>query len=134
MKHKMTPEQIDNSMKLADLLINHPKDVPFDLDSMGACAMKHYARFFRLHNDSEMGGAIEETFGLSARLFYYMTPRGDRFYYMTPRDDRFGPIPAVEYPGDNDSYTSGGGSDIDPVAFGKYIKTLVAENAIMVPE
>lgn len=124
MKHKMTPEQIDNSMKLADLLINHPKDVPFDLNNMGACAMKHYAGHFGLQNSSEMGGSIEETFGLSAYLFYYMTPRGDRF----------GPIPAVEYPGDNDSYTSGGGSDIDPVAFGKYIKTLVAENAIMVPE
>lgn len=126
MKHKMTPEQIDNSMKLADLLINHPKDVPFDLGNMGACAMKHYAGHFGLQNGSEMGGSIEETFGLSARLFYYMTPRGYRF---GPR-----PIPAVEYPGDNDSYTGGGGSDIDPVAFGKYIKTLVAGNAVMPPE
>lgn len=124
MKHKMTPEQIDNSMKLADLLINHPKDVPFDLGSMDACAMKHYAGHFGLTHFRGMGATIEETFGLSARLFCYMTPRGDRF----------GPIPAAEYPGDNDSYTSGGGSDIDPVAFGKYIKTLVAENAIMVPE
>lgn len=125
MKHKMTPEQIDNSMKLADLLINHPKDVPFDLGDMGACAMKHYAGHFGLQNSSEMGGSIEETFGLSARLFCYGTPRGDRFGLLDP---------AVGYPGDNDSYTSGGGSAIDPVAFGKYIKTLVAENAIMVPE
>lgn len=121
MKHKMTPEQIDNSMKLADLLINHPRDVPFDLGNMGACAMKHYAGHFGLQNSSEMGGSIEETFGLSAYLFGYRSPRG------AP-----GSADYTAYPGEGDEYYKG--QDDDPVALGKHIKTLVAENAIMVPE
>lgn len=125
MKHKMTPEQIENSMKLADLLINHPKDVPFDLGSMGACAMKHYAGHFGLKNspvlDSEMGGSIEETFGLASNLFGFWSPRG------AP-----GSADYTAYPGEGDEYYKG--QDDDPVALGKHIKTLVAENAIMVPE